>query len=233
MKNNIKKSLDGIYQFMSHSYNGNWQYRWYKTPYLETNIKVSKNESILGHQWACMGFWFYLKHICPSLSTLVDTTEIYERLLGHDLGETFIGDIPLFLQLSGKGTNKHSLERKEIQKMGKKIPKKIFKIMIKYFDEFENPVGNITKLEILIAKFIDTMQGNHFAFVFGNDLPKHETTINKIVNRSFIPVAKRLLKVLKQRGHKKAYKEVVNIVIHHLEFAKKAGVKIDFDFYSK
>lgn len=233
MKNNINKSLDGIYEFMSHSYNGNWQYRWDETPYLKQNMDAGKNESILGHQWACIGFWFYLRRVCPSLDVLVDTTEIYERLWGHDLGETFEGDISQVVQLSGRGASKHIIERKEIEKMGKTLPKQILDQLLGWFDETENGFENMEKLEALVAKFIDTIQGNHFVTVFGNNLPENETIINKIIGRSFIPVSRKLLKVLKEHGHKEAYEEVSEIISHHLKFFEKAGVKINLDFYLK
>src|SRR3989338_4634878 len=110
----LEKSLEGMYKFMALSYHGNWQYRWNGTPWLENNIKSGRNEPITGHEWACIGFWFYLSRICPALSALVDKGEIYERLWSHDLGETFAGDISQFLQLNGKGINKHLLERKKI-----------------------------------------------------------------------------------------------------------------------
>ena len=229
MKNNIHKSLDGVYQFMADAYHGNWQYRWSETPYLQKNIKAGQNESVSGHQWACIGFWFYLSRLCPTLSALVDTAEIYERLWSHDLGETFEGDISQVLQLAGKGTDKHEIERKEIQKMGKAIPKKILKQMIEWFDEFENKFTNVKKLEVLIVKFIDTMEGNHFAFTFGNDLYKHRATVSKVVNRSFIPVTRQLLRVLKQGGHKKAYREVKTVALHHLKIVNKTGARINLN----
>lgn len=226
----MKKSLNGFYDFMADAYHGNWQYRWSGTPYLQKNIKAGRNESIPGHQWACIGFWFHLRRICPALSALVDTTLIYELLWCHDLGETFEGDVSQFHQLSGKGKNKHSFERKEIQKIGKAIPKKTLQQLLEWFDDFENDFEDISKLEVLVAKFIDTMQGDHFAMVFGHNLSKHKVIVSKIVNRTFTPVAKQLLKVLKQRGHKKAYREVREVARHHLETINKAGVKIKLDF---
>ena len=231
MQKKFSKELNGAYEFMADAYHGNWQYRWGGgTPYLQKNIKTRKNESIVGHEWACIGFYFYFRRLCPALNKLVDATEIYERLWSHDLGETFRGDISQFQQLTGKGADKHFFERKEIQKMGKKISKKTLKQLIDWFNEFEGEFKNIKKLEILIVKFIDTMQGNHFALVFGNNLPKYKITINKIVNRSFIPITKQLLKILKEHGHKKAYQEVKIVALHHLKMFDKAGVSINLDF---
>ena len=227
MKNNLKKSLDGIYDFMSNAYYGNWQYRWDQTPYLQKNIKRGKNESILAHQWACIGFWFYLSRICPSLAKLVSTTEIYERLLFHDLGETFEGDISQFLQMQGRGVGKHKTERKEVKKISKTILKKMQRELLKHFDEFEEDFVNMKKLEVIISKFIDLLQGNHFALVFGNNLKGNSEIISKIVNKRFMKIADRLLEVLKKGGHKEAYQEVVGVIKHHLESTKKAGIKIN------
>lgn len=227
------KSLNSIYKFMADTYHGNWQYRWGKTPWMQKHIKIGRNESISGHQWACIGFWFHLSRVCPSLEALVDTKEIYERLWSHDLGETFEGDVPQFDQLSGRGVNKHITERKEIEKMGKQIPRKILKQMLDWFTEFEEDFENMDNLEVLVAKFIDTVQGNHYAVVFGNNLSEHSQAIDKIVGRSLIPIATRLLEILRQRGHKKAHQEVMNVTTHLLKFFKKAGVKINFNIYSK
>ena len=230
MKNNINKSLDGIYEFMADAYHGNWQYRWNETPYLQKSIKASKKESITGHQWACIGFWFYLRRLYPSLGALVNTAEIYERLWSHDIGETFTGDISQVVQLKGEGVDKHAVERKEMKKMGKMIPRKILRQLIQWFDDLENKSKNNKKLEALIVKFIDRIQGNHFALVFGNNLPENSTTINKVMTRSFLPIAKQLLKVLKDGGRKKAYIEVENVIAHHLKVTRKAGIKISLDF---
>ncbi len=228
----MDNSLNGIYEFMALAYEGNWQYRWDQTPYMQKNIKASKNESILAHQWACIGFWFFLSRICPNLSTLVNTAEIYERLLVHDLGETFEGDIPQFLQLQGYGFGKHVIERKEMEKIGKTIPKNILKQLLTWFDEFEDDFENMEKLEVLIAKFIDLLQGNHFALAFGNNLKQNSETINKTLNKRFIKIANQLLHVLKERGYKKAHKEVLDVLAHHLKFHKKAGIKISLNFLS-
>jgi hypothetical protein len=47
-----------------------------------------------------------------------------------------------------------------------------------------------------------------------------------------VRTALQLLKVLKQKGHIKAYKEVLAVVNHHLDYYRKLGIKIDFN-YSK
>lgn len=234
MSKNNHKYLSGIYQFMAHNYQGNWSYRWGGVPWMQKNIKAGKNESILAHEWACVGFWLTLRDVCPALSALVDTQEIYERVWSHDMGETFVGDVSQFLQLNGAGKGKHVVERKEIGRITKSIPKKTSQKLIKYFSDFEKPIEKITKLEALVAKLIDTLQGNHFALVFAEGLgsSKNKHSVKKIVERTSVRVANQLLKVLKRRRQKKAFKEVVYMVNHHLVYYRKLGIPIDFP-YSK
>ncbi len=236
MKKDIDKSLDGVYDFMAQAYHGNWQYRWAGTPHMRRSLATGRKDSILGHQWACVGFWFYLSRICPHLSALVDKAEIYERLWSHDLGETFSGDVSQFAQLSGAGKGKHAMEKKEIEKMGKKIPKGILHEITGWFDETESTgerkYENISKIEALVVKFIDNIQGDHFALVFGNDLKKNSPVIEKIMGRTFFPVAGRLLQVLKAGGHSEAYAEVQAIATYHLAVARKAGIKINLKISS-
>ncbi len=235
MKNKtINKSLDNIYKFMADNYQGNWSYRWDGVPWMEKNNKKGKRESILAHAWACIGFWLTLKDICPALSSIVNTQEIYERIWSHDMGETFLGDVSQFKQINGVGKDKHILEQQEMERMTKFITLKTSRKILKYFKEFEKPREKITRLEALIAKLIDTIQGNHFALVYAEGLRSLENkdSIKKIVERTTVRTANQLLKVLKKHGRPKAHKEVLSIVNHHLDYYKKLGIKIDFD-YSK
>lgn len=230
----LNKSLDNIYKFMADNYQGNWSYRWGGVPWMQKNNTKGKRESILAHQWACVGFWLTLKDICPALNALVDTQEIYERVWSHDMGETFVGDISQFRQINGDGKDKHLLELREIERMTKFIPLKTSRKLISYSKEFEKSRDKITKLEALVAKLIDTIQGNHFALVFAEGLgsSNNKDSVKKIVERTTVRTAHQLLKVLKQRGHTKAHKEVLTVVNHHLDYYRKLGIKTDFN-YSK
>lgn len=228
----IKESLDSIYKFMADNYQGNWSYRWEGVPWMQKNTTGNKNESILAHQWACIGFWLTLRDVCPALNALVDTQEIYERVWSHDMGETFVGDISQFRQINGDGKDKHLLEQQEIERITKFIPSKTSHKIRRYFKEFEKPKEKITKLEALVSKLIDTLQGNHFALVFAEGLGslKNKDSVKKIVERTTVRITLQLLKVLKQKGHTKAYKEVLIVVNHHLDYYRKLGIKIDFDY---
>lgn len=229
MKKDSKK-LDSMYDFMAQSYQGNWEYRWGGVPYMQKRIKAGQKESILAHQWACVGFWFLMKDVCPNLSKLVSTEEIYERVWSHDLGETFLGDISQYRQVNGEGGDKHVVEYNEVAKMSKKLPKSTQKRLLSYLKNYGHNIEKVTKLEILIAKLIDTLQGNHFSLVFAEGLgaPKHKFTVAKIVERTSIKVSRRLLEVLKEKKHQKAYKEVLDLINHHLAYYIAKGVPLSY-----
>ena len=222
----IKKELGATYTFMSNVYLGNWQYRWKGTPHMKNILKKNKKESILAHQLACIGLWFNLRRICPNLNKLVNSENIYEILWGHDLGEIFVGDVSQTMQVKGMGINKSKIEREEIIKMAGKIPKKTLQTILENFDAFEEKTEEINSLEILVCKFIDSIQGNHFNVIFGNDYKTYSDLINKILNRSFIRTTRRLLEVLKKRGNKKAQKEVESIANYLIYLFKKSGTKL-------
>jgi len=221
-----QKDLEATYKFMSNVYLGNWQYRFIGTPHMANMFRKNKKESILAHELSCIGFWFNLRRICPNLNKLVNSEKVYEILWGHDLGEVFAGDISQSLQIKGMGINKSQTERKEIIKMAGKIPKTTLKILLQNFDDFEKKTEGITSIEILVCKLIDNIQGNHFAVVFGNDFKKNSDLINKVLNRSFVRTTRRLLQVLKEGGHKKAYEEVESVVTYLVSLFKKAGTKL-------
>ena len=199
---------------------------------MQKNIIGNKNESILAHQWACIGFWLTLKDVCPAVNALVDTEEIYERVWSHDMGETFVGDVSQFTQINGGGKDKHVVEQQEIERITKFLPLKTSRKIRGYFKELGKPREKITNLEALVAKLIDTIQGNHFALVFAEGVgsSKNKDSVKKIVERTTVRTALQLLKVLKQKGHVKAYKEVLAVVNHHLDYYRKLGIKIDFNY---
>lgn len=214
---------------MSNIYLGNWQYRFIGTPHMANSFKKNRKESILAHELSCIGLWFNLRRLCPNLDKLVNSEKIYEILWCHDLGEIIAGDVSLALQVKGMGADKSKIERKEIIKMAGKIPKETLGELLNYFDAFEEKVEKMDDLEIIISKLVDNIQGHHFALVFGNDHKKHSNLINKILNRSFVPRARQLLYILKEKKHKKAYEEARWIIENFTEKFIKSGVKLKLE----
>ena len=114
-------------------------------------------------------------------------------------------------------------------KIAGKIPKQTLKTLLRNFDNFEKRTDETNNLEILVCKLIDKIQGHHFSVVFGNDFEANSDLINKILNRSFVREASKLLEVLNKEGHTKAYKEVESVVEYLISLFKKAGVKLNLD----
>jgi len=225
VRTKTEKTLDGIYKFLSESYRGNWVYRWQNTPYLKDALKKRKAESVVGHVWGTMEFWFHLRRVCPSLNSLVNPIEVYEILLNHDLGETYAGDLPLYIRVTQKKDNAHN-ERKSFLKIIRNTPK-YRKELLANFDEFEKEIGKINKLEVAVAKWIDNLQGNHCVLTFGTNLPKYSDAINKILQIRFIVYTNRLLEILEKNKATKAIREVKQVAKHHANIIKKAGINFD------
>jgi len=220
-----EKSIKAMYKLLSQAYKGNWQKRWQDVPFFKQASEEGKIESIIGHTWATMEFWFILRRICPKLDSLVDSLEIYEILLNHDLGETDKGDVPLYQKIKGVIDDKIA-ERQGIEKLTEELPK-IKRELLDWFDEFEAEVKKIEKLEILIARWIDNLQGNHFALIFGKRLPQFSQEINSILQIRFVPYTNRLIQVLEEREEKEAIKEVKQIARYHAKLVKAAGINLD------
>ncbi len=218
--------LDTIYHFMSLTYQGNWQYRAGSTPFMQKALEEGKKESILAHQWSCMALWYQLRHVCLELNKVVNSTELYERILNHDVSEVQCGDISLVIQLEGKHQDKHVQEREQLQHIIKGLSESIQQEMLSSFDQFEEDISHIMNIEILVAKFIESLQDDHFCLKFGDELPKYSELIQAVLEHRFFPRTYRLLEVLTQRGDDKAKNEVIAVAHHHVEQIRKAGIHI-------
>lgn len=220
-----KKTLERIYKFLSRAYESNWQNRWQGTPYFEGTIKNGKVESVVGHVWGAMEFWFQLRRVCPKLDSLVDALQVYEVLLSHDLGETYAGEVPLYRRIHGEKDNKED-ERKAVEHISETLPE-TQQELLGWFDEFEAGIEGVDRLEILTARWIDDLQANHFLLTFGKRLPRHSEPINKILQIRFVPDTNRLISVLKERGEHEAANEVRLVTEYHTEVTKAAGINFD------
>ena len=221
----LEGQINGIYRLLSDAYTGNWQNRWRDTPYLKDALDEGKVESITGHSWGTMEFWFLLRRVCPNLESLVSSVEVYEILLNHDLGETHKGDVPLYRKINGEVDDK-MIERQGVEILSEQLPD-TRRELLGWFDEFETEIDRVDKLEILVAKWIDTLQGNHFALTFGSKLPEYSKPINSILQIRFVPYTNRLIQVLEERGEKEAIKEVKEIARYHTELIKARGINFD------
>lgn len=159
------------------------------------------------------------------LNSLVDSTQIYEILLNHDLGETYAGDIPLYRKIQGATRDKQS-ERKALKQISNSLPETQKELLV-WFDEFEKEISKITKLEMLIAKLVDNLQGNHFALVFGQNLAAYSEPINEILQIRFVAHVNRLIEVLEGKGEYEAATEIKQVAKHHADVIKAAAIEFD------
>lgn len=212
---------------MGRVYHGNWKNRWADTPFMSEFNASGKSESILGHMWALKELWFQIKQVCPELNKVVNSESLYEKIMNHDLGETNNdGDISMTRQLKGEGQNKKLTEREQLLSLTNLLSERTQSTILNNFDEFEEKPENITNIETLVAKFLDTLQGDQFALTFGNNLSENSDLIDKIVRLRFASYTQRLIDVLKTENHIEASNEVVQIANHHLNQIRSAGIKI-------
>ena len=220
----MEDSLRGLYSFLGQAYGGNWQYRWQNTPFLEEATKSGHTESVAGHEWAAMEFWFNLRRLCPNLDSIVDSIEVYEILLNHDLGETRSGDVPFFQKYHGVVDDKEA-ERACLEELCSSLPKTRDELLA-WFDEFEKDVVKINSLEVLVAKWVDTLQADHFGLTFGKKLPEYSKPINGILQMRFVAITNRLIEVLDKNGLG-ALNEVRQVAKYHVSAITAAGISFD------
>lgn len=247
MDTGIQKKLRQIYFFMEKVYPANWQTRWNKTPYMTSFAeqekidkfvsKVGMLESVPGHVWACIGLWMNLRQLCPNLDKLVDSEEIYERLWAHDLGETYRGDISYSVKIHSRLDEGKEEERKDLIKLAQNLPFRERKRLISWFDEFEEKEGEKDlKFEVLVSRWVDNLQGDHFAIVFGKNLSKYSETIEKIVSKRSALRSRTLIDSIKSYAKKsrvneklcaKAAEEVAAVATAHIELIRQKGITLE------
>lgn len=209
---------------MEFLYRGNWQYRWGQVPFMHAPRGDNHNESILAHQWSCVMLWMLLRKIMPALNKQVDHIKLHECIALHDIGEIVVGDTPRVEQLKSGSTRKRQVEEREIESQVENLPESIQSLVKSYFHEYtfvEHP-----DLTILLARYLDSLQANHFGLVYGHDLGKHSELISQIVNAYFVPVAKEL----ESRAaalDPQAGEEIEALTNYHLQAIRDKGIKLE------
>ena len=246
MNKNINEKLKRAYWFMEQVYPANWQTRWGRTPYMKSFAQQSdvnkfikskgKFESVPGHVWACIGFWMQLRQACPSLDKLIDSEEVYERLWVNDIGETYQGDISYAVKIYTSLEEGKSEERSDFIKLTKGLSKRVRQRLLRWHDEFEKKESLGLPLEAMITRWVDSLEGDHFALTFGNSLKEYSDTIEKIVKKRSAERAKAIIDYLfkKAKGvkesknlYEKAIGEVGEVMRFHTRLIRKKGIKLD------
>lgn len=159
--------------------------------------------------------WSLLKTVTPNLTSSVNSELVYDLLLFHDLGEVASEDMPLVKQLQEGSSQKKEMESLEIDKITNDLPETTKKFIRQCFFDYSYAAADGASIEVLLARYINSIQGNHFAMVYGFDFAKHADLIMKIVNRYFMPVAEELVGELAIRN-KLAANEVEALTSYHL-----------------
>jgi len=246
MNKNINEKLKRAYSFMAQVYPANWQTRWGKTPYMSSFAQQSdinkfiknrgKFETVPGHVWACIGFWMHLRQACSSLAKLTDSEEVYERLWVHDIGETHKGDISYAVKIHTSLDEGKSEERSDFIKLTKGLHKRVRQRLLKWHDEFEKKESSGLPLEVMVVRWVDNLEGDHFALTFGNSLEKYSDTIEKIVKKRSAERAKAIIDYLSKKAkrvkenknlYKKAIGEVSTVMRFNTRLFRKKGIKLD------
>jgi len=216
----MEEDYQKIFDFLACSYGGNWVYRWELVPFVNQVSNSKQGESVLAHQQSCIMLWSLLKSVMPELSSLVNTELVYDLLMFHDLGEIASEDTPLVKQLREGSSLKKEMERLEIEKNTMGLPQAARELINKSFFDYSYADENEATVEVLLARYVNSMQGNHFAMVYGFDFIKHADLIMEIVNKYFTPVANELISKLATQNNAAA-NEVKSLTNYHLATIKE------------
>lgn len=218
------KDFEKIFAFVAKLYQGNWQYRWGQVPFVDQQIDQSKGESVLSHQWSCVALWSLLRQIMPETDKIVHTNRVYELLTFHDLGEVIIGDTPLVQQLNEGSREKHEEELREVERYSEDLSGPLQEFIRSRFQEYT--FSQEPTVEILLSRYINAMQGNHFGLVFGKNLAEHSELISTIVKKYFIPIVKDLQAALEKKS-KSSAEEVAILTKYHLASIRGKGIRLE------
>lgn len=235
----LERKIIKVFHFLEKSYPSNWQVRWEETPYMalfskkreiEKVVKKGvKFETIPGHVWATMLLWFVLRRVCRNLDKVVDTSKLLERICVHDLAETIGGDTSIYSKYNEPDatSNWKRRERRDFRKLIKDLPIPIRAELEESFEEYEAEDKNYQSFETLVAKWLDNLQGNHFALVFGNNLGEYSELIEKIIKSRAGKRARLMMDYLGEKREENAASEVKAVMKVHIEMAREKGIDID------
>lgn len=247
MVENTEAQIRGAYTFMANLSGLDFQTRWGKTPYMEDFASQSdlmefieskgKFEPVSSHILMCIGYWILLKDICPNLSEVADSDQVIQRLWVHDIGEALVGDTPMVAKLTSNMNIGKDDEREAYTQLISVLPKKVQVRLSKYFEEFEEGAGEYLPIPARIARWIDYMQGDHFAITHGKNLSQHQEVIEKVIKKRSILRARQLIDGLGEWSQRylhemkepylKAAKEVEAVTRVHIKLIREAGVSVD------
>ncbi len=227
------QELDQLYSFMSGVYPAYDRMRFRGASFMKEPIPDLTNvgqESIADHMWATLLMWDALYPLLPAFSQTINPARVSSYILTHDMGEIADGDISATLQLDGYGKNRAEIELVNFKRLTSLLPQASQTIFdqthLRYEEEKSNPETN--DKEVLIAKIMDSVQGDHFVLDQSIDFNGSLEIHKKILARSLMPYVQRLSAILQKEGELLAAEEIRILIKHHLHEYQKRGVHIIF-----
>lgn len=207
--------------------------RFKGAPFMRVAHEAGFENSVGAHQGECGQLWSMLRKILPNLAAAVDCAEVYDWLMNHDVGETAEkGDVSVYDKLNG-ATDDKGVEKRQLEILAAGLPVNLRRELVQGFEMFEADEERIEKPEVLVAKLIDSMQGNIVVLGKGNNLDEFSDKIIKILEIRFIRRAKRLIEVLELKQKPEAADEVRVLGLHHLAEYRKRGVNVELTVLAK
>lgn len=227
-------NLDSVYQFMANIYPAYSRMRFRGAAFMKEptpDLSQLGEESIADHMWAATVMWEALTPILPHLSSTVDTRNLSRFILIHDMGEIANGDISAALQLKGHGKNRAEKEMQGFNDLAAMLPEASRDIFVGTHDQYEREKNNpeTQDKEVLLAKIMDMIQGDHFVLSQSIDFSGSSHVHYRIVSEKLVPYAKRLHSLLTDEGELAAAQELHGLIKHHLYQYQQKGTVITYD----
>lgn len=224
----LYKELDGVYDFLEQIYKlyGRMRFRgagFMKVPTPE--LETIGEESVAEHLFSCTLLWKLLSGVLKQNGINVDSETISNMVLIHDIGEIEQGDVSAVLQLQGKGKDRKNVEDKAFEEISSLLPQSSGKLIKETNERYEREKNNPTTndKEVLIAKIIDTLQGDHYVTTNSIDLVGFTDTHQKIISIKLYPYVLRLIEILEKEKNKIGSEFMKSMIRHHLFNYEKKG----------
>lgn len=225
--------FDSMYSTLKQLYPAYGRMRFRGSPFMPeppADLERVGLEDIADHMWMATITSRLLLPILPHTTMSVDGLKIVDMLLIHDIGEIANGDVSAVLQLQGHGQTRAEDETHAFHKIISDLPDDIKESLTATHDEYEREKNdpNTTNKEALIAKIIDTIQGNHYVLTHSPNFKEHAELHTQIVSTKLLPHTKRLEEILQDEGNSQGVTEMHLFTRHHLHMYQKRGVSIPY-----
>lgn len=227
------KKFDGIYTTLAKLHPAYGRMRFRGAPFMPQppeDLERNGLEDIAGHMWLTTITSRIILPVIPNAAKDIDQMTLTDMLLIHDIGEITHGDVSAFLQLNGHGKDRKEREDLAFGEIILELPEEVREELHTTHERYEREKNNpeTRDKEALLAKIIDTVQGNHYVLTHSPNFSKYTDAHLAIVQKKLLPFTRRLEDVLKKEGNKRGAEEINSFTRHHLSLYKSKGVTIPY-----